>query len=93
VVPIADKEHPIGEKLQVRVSSQLGFELTISSSLMRAPAPSIHITYRTLFSMLVANRNIKQKSTGPVFVDKLSLQPLDVIYKSGSNKRHIHHST
>jgi hypothetical protein len=82
VVPIAYKEHPTREELEVRVSSQLGLKFIICSSLVRAPIAHFLITYRVLFPELIADGDIEHASTRPVSMDELSLQPLDVIGKS-----------
>jgi hypothetical protein len=82
MVAIANKEHLIKEEFRVRVSSQLGFEVTVSSSPVRVPTTPIHITYRALFSVLVANGDIEYGNTILVSMGELSLQPLHIIGKS-----------
>jgi hypothetical protein len=91
VVHITDKEYPTREELQVWISSQLGFELSVHSIPVRAPVGPILITYRTFLPKLVADGDIKYWSTGPISMGELSLQPLDVIGKSWTDQWHINH--
>jgi hypothetical protein len=91
-VPITNKEHPTKEELQVRVSNQLGFELTVHSSPVKVPAGLILITYKALLLELIADGDVKYWSTRPVSMCELSFQLLDVIGKSWTDLWHVNHS-
>jgi hypothetical protein len=58
---------------------------------VKAPTGPIHITYRVFFPEFIANGDIEHRSTGPISMGELSLQPLDAISKNWTEKWHVYH--